>query len=268
MRVLRTVAVRRSTPSVDSPMSTSISSSGPSPDHREPDRRCAGQVEKFRRQAALGLLQRQVDRKHTRRVVEPGLQRETALRPVETPEPSSIAEPEPSASCAAPLTDSVAGRPITGSPRTTSSMATSPMLMLTGSSGSAKGVASGVGRSGPSGGRGGRSDGQALRRQGLTSSRPDRSASAPPVESRVFEDQPFAIGVRDAQTVEFRLGGQRAAKPVDPHLAVGTVRQLRFEERDQATAIVVLRMKRAGPARRGRQGKGSGAHQNACPMPI
>jgi hypothetical protein len=84
-------------------------------------------------------------------------------------------------------------------------MATSPMLMLTGSSGSAKGVASGVGRLGPSGGSGGRVTVRRSAVRASISSRPGQEREPPPVQSRVFKNQPFPLAVRDGQTVQFCL---------------------------------------------------------------
>jgi hypothetical protein len=172
------------------------------------------------------------------------------------------AEPEPSASCAVPFTDSRAARPNTGSAISTSSMAISPISMLTGSSGRAKGVASGAGRSDPSGGRGGRRRTRRSAVSQFTSSAPERTPARRQLSRAFFEDQPFAVGVGNAQPIKLGLGRQGAAEPVDAHLSVVAIRKLRFEEPDQATAVVVLRgERRAAIMARRRLRGGDGASE-------
>src|SRR6056297_558084 len=154
MTELRRTPSTRSTPSVARPISTVMSFSGPSP---ATARRRAGVSGMFRSSATRPPSSSSSRRSMSRTRV--ALSKPASRTKVPSaPSSRSIRRstvPDPPASCAEPATDSVAGMPMIGSPSSTSAIAISPIFTLTGRSGRAKGVASGAGRSGPSGGNGG-----------------------------------------------------------------------------------------------------------------
>jgi hypothetical protein len=235
--------------------------------HRQPQTRRAGKAQQLRREPALGLLKQQVDPKDARRIVEACVEREAASGPVEAFEPQ-IGTARPPGKLRRTADRQGGGDAHDGFAKRDLGNRDLPDVDADGQIGQGEGRGLGRGKVGTLRRKGRAEENEAVCGQCLDIQFTGQDTGAPPVQPRALKDQPFAIGVRNAQPVKRGFRGQRAAKAVDAHLSVVAVRKLRFEKLDEATAVIVLRMDGKRQGRAARRRKDQGAHQNACPMPI